>query len=415
MCFTDFPTETYAEAMDTLRFLEELQASEVALYIVGEFDLTHGALVAQEPARFGIRETWQLDGDLLGTGLFYEETRAVQARRRRRQARRGARPAVGGLAGPALSVGRLAVDGAHRLALREIRAGRVSRARASWPPQQPFGAASGEAQARFDLGEVARSDDDELAIWHQLVRAQRHVSRAAYHALAKALPPLAPKPRRYRFAAGQPPVPARAAPQGAAAAERVERRGLTRAAERRSSLARELRRQFSWPPSKTNDRSRPGASRRRGGAALGLRRRHARPAPPARGQRFSLRRRRRQARHAMKRRWRASSSWRSRRRGATSGSARRRTATCKPPGATRAAASSIATTRAGAPSATRPSTTRCSSSAWRCPRSASASTKIWSAPACRAKRCSPPSCACSRPRSSASATRSTRAPTSRSA
>ncbi len=75
MCFTDFPTETYAEAMDTLRFLEA-QRDEVALYIVGEFDLTHGALVAQEPERFGIRETWQLDGDLLGTGLFYEEARA---------------------------------------------------------------------------------------------------------------------------------------------------------------------------------------------------------------------------------------------------------------------------------------------------------------------------------------------------
>jgi hypothetical protein len=75
MCFTDFPTESYAEAMDTVRFLEELRA-QVALYIIGEFDLTHGALVAQEPARFGLSETWQLDGDLLGTGLFYEETRA---------------------------------------------------------------------------------------------------------------------------------------------------------------------------------------------------------------------------------------------------------------------------------------------------------------------------------------------------
>ncbi|HZS36025.1 MAG TPA: radical SAM protein, partial [Polyangia bacterium] len=61
MCFTDFPTETYAEAMDTLRMIEELR-DEVALYIVGEFDLTHGALVAKEPGKFGIRETWQLDG-----------------------------------------------------------------------------------------------------------------------------------------------------------------------------------------------------------------------------------------------------------------------------------------------------------------------------------------------------------------
>src|SRR6185503_18641162 len=32
MCFTDFPTETAAEAMTTLRFLEELR-DEIALYI----------------------------------------------------------------------------------------------------------------------------------------------------------------------------------------------------------------------------------------------------------------------------------------------------------------------------------------------------------------------------------------------
>jgi anaerobic magnesium-protoporphyrin IX monomethyl ester cyclase len=90
----------------------------------------------------------------------------------------------------------------------------VFRERARLPSVQPFGARSGEAQARFDLTEVARSEDDELAIWHELVRGQRHVSRAAYHALAKSLPPLRPSPRRYRFTAGEPPVPSRAGPRG---------------------------------------------------------------------------------------------------------------------------------------------------------------------------------------------------------
>ena len=90
----------------------------------------------------------------------------------------------------------------------------VFRERARLPPVEPFGARSREAQARFDLAEVAASDDDELAIWHQLVRVERHVSRAAYQALAKALPLLTPRPRRYAFVAGQPPVPARAAPRG---------------------------------------------------------------------------------------------------------------------------------------------------------------------------------------------------------
>src|SRR5207253_4846418 len=72
MCFTGFPTESYDEALETLQFLGE-RREQVAAFIVGEFDLTHGALVAQAPERFGIREVWQVEGDTLGTGLFFEE------------------------------------------------------------------------------------------------------------------------------------------------------------------------------------------------------------------------------------------------------------------------------------------------------------------------------------------------------
>ena len=72
MCFTGFPTETLADALATLRFLDD-RRDEVAAFIVGQFDLTHGALVAQTPERFGIREVWQVEGDTLGTGLFFEE------------------------------------------------------------------------------------------------------------------------------------------------------------------------------------------------------------------------------------------------------------------------------------------------------------------------------------------------------
>jgi anaerobic magnesium-protoporphyrin IX monomethyl ester cyclase len=209
MCFTDFPTETYAEAMDTLDFLKELEL-KVALYIVGEFDLTHGALVAQTPERFGLRETWQLDGDLLGTGLFYEEKRVSK------------RP--GDLARLEGALDRLSsgwrvrrypwagsLSTAHSLLHYAKLGPGVFRDRATRPPVAPLGARSATAAARFDLAQVASSDRDELAIWHQLVRQQRHVSRAAYTALARALPPLLPRPRRYQFIAGQPPAPARAA------------------------------------------------------------------------------------------------------------------------------------------------------------------------------------------------------------
>jgi hypothetical protein len=212
MCFTDFPTETYAEAMDTVRFLEELRQN-VALYIVGEFDLTHGALVAQEPARFGLSETYQLDGDLLGTGLFYEEARA---------AKRG--PELDRLesALDQLASGwRLrrypwagSLSTAHTVLHYDRFGPGVFRQRAKRPPAQPFGTRVSTAAARFDLEQVAASDGDELAIWNQLVRVKRHVSRAAYQALARALPPLLPRPRRYNFVAGQPPLPARPPTRG---------------------------------------------------------------------------------------------------------------------------------------------------------------------------------------------------------
>ena len=70
MCFTDFPTETHDEALETLDFLGD-RSDRLAVYIVGEFGLTHGSLVAQSPSQFGIRETWELEGDHLGLGIFF--------------------------------------------------------------------------------------------------------------------------------------------------------------------------------------------------------------------------------------------------------------------------------------------------------------------------------------------------------
>jgi hypothetical protein len=210
MCFTGFPTESYAEALETLHFLDD-RRDGVAAFIVGEFDLTHGALVAQAPERFGIREIWQVEGDTLGTGLFYEETvppkrgdeparldRALDELARRWLLRRY--PWAGSLStahtvyyyerfGPGV-FRRLAVEGEPR-----PRRGRA-RARA--------------LAARFDLDAAAAALDREAEIWTELVRVRRHVSRAAYDALAAALPPLRPRPRRWRVIAGAPPTPLRA-------------------------------------------------------------------------------------------------------------------------------------------------------------------------------------------------------------
>jgi anaerobic magnesium-protoporphyrin IX monomethyl ester cyclase len=212
MCFTDFPTETYKEAMETLRFLDQLR-DEVALYIVGEFDLTHGALVAQKPAEFGLRDLWQLDGDELGTGLFYEETRPSKSARD--QERLDA-------ALDQLSAGwRLrrypwagSLSTAHTVFYYDRFGPGVFRELARRPRQPPFGARTGEAAARFDLGDVSRSDANEAEIWHHLVREKRHVSRAAYREMADRLPAIQPHPRRYKFRAGEPPVLGRRSPKG---------------------------------------------------------------------------------------------------------------------------------------------------------------------------------------------------------
>ena len=206
MCFTEFPTESAAEAMATLEWLDDLR-DEVALFIVGEFDLTHGALVAQEPAKYDIKGVWQLAGDELGTGLFYEE--ATPSKTQEERARINA--ALARLSGK----WRLrrypwagAVSTAHtvlyyerfgRSAFRDLaRAANDARGRM-------FGHHGGEALARFDLTAVAETEGREQAIWQELVFERRTVSRAAYAELAAKTPALASRPHRYRFASGETP------------------------------------------------------------------------------------------------------------------------------------------------------------------------------------------------------------------
>ena len=207
MCFTDFPTETAAEAMETLRFLAQLR-DEVALYIVGEFDLTEGALVAQDPARFGIAETYHLDGDLLRTGLFYEERRPPKrAADQARIDRELDRLSTGWRVRRYPWAGSLST--AHTI-LHYVRFGPdvfKRRAERLAPSVPPFAARDEELGARFDLEAVERSDDAEAQIWHELVRVRRHVSRAAYEALAADAPRVSAHPTRYRVRAGDPPRP----------------------------------------------------------------------------------------------------------------------------------------------------------------------------------------------------------------
>jgi anaerobic magnesium-protoporphyrin IX monomethyl ester cyclase len=214
MCFTGFPTETAAEAMDTLRFLDQ-HRDRVAAFIVGDFDLTHGALVAQDPQRFGLRETWQVEGDQLGTALFYEETTPSKRPGDRARLERALDrlsegwllrryPWAGSLstAHTVLYYDRFGPDVVQRLA-----------------GQVQGGVMGGEARstlaARFDLNESGAAQERDAAIWHQLTRVERRISRAAYDGLAAQQPALSPSPRppQYRVAAGVPPTPVQASPR----------------------------------------------------------------------------------------------------------------------------------------------------------------------------------------------------------
>ena len=219
MCFTDFPTETADEALADAELPRRACASSVAVYIVGEFDLTHGALVAQSPERFGIDEAWQLEGDELGTGLFYEEAVPSKTRRRSGTRRRSARWLGGRLVAAPLSLGGIAVDRAHRLLLRALRQGRAAIAGAA-------GRGRRDRRARGDGGGALRSGGSA----RRRGRGGRHLARAGARA-----------PRRSR-------------------ARRIWswRRSCRRCARARVAIA--------CVPGRRRRRSRPRASRRAAGA-----------------------------------------------------------------------------------------------------------------------------------------------------
>ena len=186
MCFTDFPTETFAEAMMTLGFVER-HAPHIAAFIVGQFELTHGSRVARDPTHFGLREIWTVQGDELGTALFFAE-RNVAKRNRERIRLESAldRLASRWLLRTYPWAGSLST--AHTIfyydhfgpgVFKEI-AGQV-RGRILGP--RPPARAS-------DLRKLARAEQHEAEIWRELTHVRRQVSRQAYDDLAARLPGL---------------------------------------------------------------------------------------------------------------------------------------------------------------------------------------------------------------------------------
>lgn len=204
MCFTDFPTENYREAMATVRFVEGV-AEHLSLFICGEFDLTKGSLVAQKPEAFGIEETWQVKGDELGLGLFYREGRDPKTDDEREKVDEALSavsrrwwlehyPWAG-----ALSTAHTLLYYRHhgKDCFKTFSLVRI-------PPMA--GARHRVHRSRFDVAEVMRvSAENEAAIWNDLVAEQRHVSRALYRSQADALAPIQASPGSWKVAAGEAP------------------------------------------------------------------------------------------------------------------------------------------------------------------------------------------------------------------
>lgn len=209
MCFTDFPTETHEEAHATLDFLDD-RRDKIGVYIVGEFGLTHGSLVAQAPEKFGIAETWALEGDELGLGIFFapetpwktdDERADVEERLGDLSSRWALRPYP--WAG--------AVSTAHTILHYDELGPDVFRDPERCAVEGTIlGARTVEASLRFPLAGAARAEEREGAIWATLVNEERRIGASAYAELAARVPKLRPgTPVRLAFHAGEPPRLAR--------------------------------------------------------------------------------------------------------------------------------------------------------------------------------------------------------------
>lgn len=202
MCFTEFPTETADEAMSTLDFIDE-RRDKLAVYIVGEFGLTHGSLVAQDPPKFGIRETWELEGDHFGLGIFFEPETPWKTPAERADVDDALSDLSSGWALRTYPWAG-AVSTAHTILYYDRFGPGVFKELAErglneriLGAKKPF-----EAELKFDPRSCEAAEARDGAIWATLVNERRIVGRGPYEEMAAAAPRLRAKPIRVAFAAG---------------------------------------------------------------------------------------------------------------------------------------------------------------------------------------------------------------------
>jgi hypothetical protein len=197
MCFTDFPTETVAEAAATLTFIENYR-EKIALFICGRFGLSHGSRVARHPEDYGIDQIWQVAGDELLTGLFYREQKPAKTEAQREAIDRTIDvlskkwwlhdyPWAGSL------------STAHTL-LWYARRGHTAFRDLAATPRPAASKKKGAVQpGRFDSRRIlAQAAKCEADIWRHLVYELKAVSPELYRKLARHCPVQRPKPDKGR-------------------------------------------------------------------------------------------------------------------------------------------------------------------------------------------------------------------------
>ncbi|MFH1811153.1 MAG: radical SAM protein [Pseudomonadota bacterium] len=196
MTFTGFPGETLDQAQQTLHLLSRLR-QHAALFICGEFSLGPGSRVACYPEEYGLRETWRIAGDQLGTGLFYTPSSFLSEHEQQVLEQDLEKLSIGWTLRRYPWAGALST--AHSLLWYRERGPEAFRGHAPSSPRSSWH----KAVARHDVLRVeAVSQANEQDIWARLIFQERQVSRERYEALALDLEPQATAGGSFRFSAG---------------------------------------------------------------------------------------------------------------------------------------------------------------------------------------------------------------------
>ncbi len=191
MCFNAFPTETGAEAETTLKFIRNLK-KDIALFICGRFGLWHGSQVALHPEQYQIKKIWQLEGDELGTALFYESSGSSRPPEDQdriddaidalsNQWRLHDYPWAGSL------------STAHTLLWYAGSGKDIFKKQAGIQPRISRAGKKPVMKSRYDTKKIMiQAQANEAEIWARMIHELKSVSQDQYEALSKTLPPAKP-------------------------------------------------------------------------------------------------------------------------------------------------------------------------------------------------------------------------------